>query len=378
MTMFEQIQRIPIYGTSSETPFPPASAIHGDIQSMVELAESEREFPTGRDLMAHLIATDDWLPTVFGVPNPAGGHQFQIYRDGLERFSVVCTVLRAGAFVAISQPSVWEIAVSCAVPLLVSNSMGSPLPHAQVGEFLSLAAERGGGERSSVEQECLGALQHAERSDILSVVIHVYGGDIGQMSRHSVLVAEALTRGPWATPMRKKRSALRYLFDLERNPGLRRRKSIDVETSCDATPYGGSGNPEQVSVSTRSSRISVRALSEISVEPQISSSWATLVTLTIGAVTPGWAGNQARAICAGVALPRSAAASSSRKMSRLRSSSTRATTAPRAAPAVSATERYFPVSNPASKPRKGMTAPSLPAGRAVADRPRKKPRLARL
>jgi len=46
-------------------------------------------------------------------------------------------------------------------------------------------------------------------------------------------------------------------------------------------------------------------------------------------VTPGWASSQARAICAGVALPRSAAASSSRKMSRLRSSNTRATTAPR-------------------------------------------------
>ena len=60
-----------------------------DIQSMVELAESEREILLiDRDLMARLIATDDWLPSVFAVPNLAGGQQFQIYHDGLERFAL--------------------------------------------------------------------------------------------------------------------------------------------------------------------------------------------------------------------------------------------------------------------------------------------------
>jgi hypothetical protein len=40
---------------------------------------------------------------------------------------------------------------------------------------------------------------------------------------------------------------------------------------------------------TRSSRISVLASSVIVVAPKISVSWAGLVTLTIGAVMPGWA-----------------------------------------------------------------------------------------
>ena len=78
---------------------------------MVELAESEREILLiGRDLMARLFTTDDWLPTVFAVPNPAGGQQFQIYHDVLDRFSVVSTILSGGACMTISQPSVWEIA----------------------------------------------------------------------------------------------------------------------------------------------------------------------------------------------------------------------------------------------------------------------------
>ena len=137
-----------------------------DIQSMVELAESEREILLiGRDLMARLIATDDWLPTAFAVPNPAGGQQFQIYRDGLERFSVVCTVLWGGAFVAISQPSIWEIAGVLRGAVTREQLDGFPTKHVQVGEFPSFAAERGGGALIR-ERECFAALQHAKRSDI--------------------------------------------------------------------------------------------------------------------------------------------------------------------------------------------------------------------
>ena len=43
-----------------------------DIQSMVELAESEREILViGRDLMARLVARDDWLPDAFALPADA-------------------------------------------------------------------------------------------------------------------------------------------------------------------------------------------------------------------------------------------------------------------------------------------------------------------
>jgi len=84
MTMFATKTADPNLRVVERDPVPAAlRRFIWDIQSMVELAETEREILLiGRDLMARLIATDDWLPTVYAVPNPAGGQQFQIYRDG--------------------------------------------------------------------------------------------------------------------------------------------------------------------------------------------------------------------------------------------------------------------------------------------------------
>ncbi len=150
---------------------------------MVELAESEREILViGRDLMARLITTDDWLPTVFAVPNPAGGQQFQIYRDGLERFSVVSTILWGGAFLAISQPSVWEIVGVLRGAVARQQLDGFPTKRAQAGASRLLQA-------STVEARSSGSGEVLELCNALddrtSIVIHVYGGDIGQMRRRS-------------------------------------------------------------------------------------------------------------------------------------------------------------------------------------------------
>ncbi len=154
-----------------------------DIQSIVELAESEREILLiGRDLMARLITTDDWLPTVFAVPNPAGGLQFQIYRDGLERFSVVSTILRGGAILAISQPSVWEIMGVLRGAVTRQQLDGFPTKRAQAGASRLLQA-------STAEARPSGSGEASELCNALddrtSIVIHVYGGDIGRMSRRS-------------------------------------------------------------------------------------------------------------------------------------------------------------------------------------------------
>lgn len=165
-------------------PVPPAlRRFIWDIQSMVELAESEREILLiGRDLMARLFTTDDWLPTVFAIPNPAGGQQFQIYRDGLDRFSVVSTILSGGACVTISQPSVWEIAGVWRGPVYRRQLDGCPTNSAQVGASRLLHAR-------AVEARSSGSGKVFELRNALddqtSIVIHVYGGDIGRISRRS-------------------------------------------------------------------------------------------------------------------------------------------------------------------------------------------------
>lgn len=141
-----------------------------DIQSMVELADSEREILViGRDLMARLVASDDWLPTVFAAPSPAGGRQFQLYSDGLERFSIVSTVLWGGAALSIAQPSVWEIIG------VLRGAMTRQGRLLQPGSVDAHASASGDVSRLS---NALG--------DQISIGIHVYGGEIGRLSRRSL------------------------------------------------------------------------------------------------------------------------------------------------------------------------------------------------
>jgi hypothetical protein len=81
-----------------------------DIQSMVELAESEREILViGRDLMAQLVAGDDWLPLAFARPDDGGCRHYLLYGDGLDRFAVVSTVLQGAQAMLVRQDGVWEI-----------------------------------------------------------------------------------------------------------------------------------------------------------------------------------------------------------------------------------------------------------------------------
>jgi predicted metal-dependent enzyme (double-stranded beta helix superfamily) len=174
----------PIARVIARDPVPPAlRRFIWDIQSMVELAESEREILLiGRDLMARLVTADDWLPAVFAAASPGVGRQFQIFRDGLERFSVVSTVLGGGASVTISQPAIWEIAGVLHGAVLRQQFDGSSSTCAQAGGSRLLKAHtiepRSSGSGDVVK--CRNAID-----DQISIVVHVYGGDIARMTRRS-------------------------------------------------------------------------------------------------------------------------------------------------------------------------------------------------
>jgi predicted metal-dependent enzyme (double-stranded beta helix superfamily) len=81
-----------------------------DIQSIVELAESERgTLMIGRDLMTRLLAERDWLPPVFAVPSSRGAARYLVYQDAMARFCVVSTLLAERATLRVAQPAIWEI-----------------------------------------------------------------------------------------------------------------------------------------------------------------------------------------------------------------------------------------------------------------------------
>jgi len=164
--------------TSERGPVPPAlKRFIWDIQSMVELADSEREILLiGRDLMTRLVASDDCLPMVFAVALPARGRQFQLYSDGEERFAVVASVLAPGAGLALEQQGVWEIAG------VLRGAVARRLP---AGSRDAGALEKGAVEARLSKTGGETALANA-RADEISIAIHVYGGAIGGMVRRSV------------------------------------------------------------------------------------------------------------------------------------------------------------------------------------------------
>lgn len=150
-----------------------------DIQSMVELADSEREILViGRDLMARLVASDDWLPEAFAIAGPGGGAQFQLYSDGLERFTVVGTILSGGAGLLIERPSIWEI-----MGVLRGAVVEEPFDAQAKGAGRSLPPR-------SVETRASGKGDLLRLSnalpDQLSISIHVYGGEIGKLGRRAL------------------------------------------------------------------------------------------------------------------------------------------------------------------------------------------------
>lgn len=167
--------------TDAPTPGPVPPALKRfiwDIQSMVELADSEREILViGRDLMARLVANDDWLPEVFSAPDPAGGAHYQLYRDGLERFSIVSIVLPAGSGLLVDQPNLWEIVGVLRGSL--SRQIHDPAASRSADKPRALRAAEVDASASRIASvvELSNAL-----TDQVSIGVHVYGGDVTKLN----------------------------------------------------------------------------------------------------------------------------------------------------------------------------------------------------
>lgn len=177
----------PISPTDARGPIPAAlKRFIWDIQSMVELAESEREILlVGRDLMARLVCSADVLPAAFSVAAPGAGRQFQIYSDGMERFCVASTILAGGAALSIAQPAAWEI-----MGVLTGAIDRGALDDAGGGRLLRP------GSVETLGSKCGDALRLSNvLDDRVTVSIHVYGGEIGKLDRRQ-LAPDGTTAAP--------------------------------------------------------------------------------------------------------------------------------------------------------------------------------------
>lgn len=133
-------------------------------------------------LMRALVAQDDWLPSAMAVPHPQHYQQHLLYGDPLDRFSLVSFVWGPGQKTPIHDHTVWGI-----IAMLRGAECGQRYertpsgPLTVVGEEARLAP----GELEVVSPT-LGDIHQVRNAfdDRVSISIHLYGGNIGRISRH--------------------------------------------------------------------------------------------------------------------------------------------------------------------------------------------------
>lgn len=166
----------------------PIARLRDFVAAMTRLVEQrgnaeDAVLTPARDLLSELVAHDDWLPDGFAASDPNRYRQYLLYGDPLERFSLVSFVWGPGQRTPVHDHLMWglvgmlrgaEDAVSYALPLegpgLIAGEKSRLLPgmveavSPRIGDIHTVA----------------NAL-----ADQPSISIHLYGGNIGTLNRHS-------------------------------------------------------------------------------------------------------------------------------------------------------------------------------------------------
>lgn len=159
----------------------------GDMTSLVGGAVQDAGEATtvgsARKLLADLVAHDDWLPEAMAKGPPHGYAQNLLWCDPFERFSVVSFVWGPGAKTPIHDHQMWG---------LVGMLRGSETSQEFVRDPATGAMTRG--ELSVLKPGDVEMLLPSKGdihqvtnalADRSSISIHVYGGNIGAVRRHT-------------------------------------------------------------------------------------------------------------------------------------------------------------------------------------------------
>ncbi len=156
------------------------------VQRMTAVVDSYRNdepslLDAAEPLVKDLVGNDDWLPDRFAEPSDESYRQYLLYRDPRKRFSVVSFVWQPGQKTPVHDHTVWglvgvmrgeEKCEEFAVP-------GDGAPARKCGEHPLPA---GAVDRVSPTLGDVHRVSNASKTTAVS--IHVYGADIGTLSRH--------------------------------------------------------------------------------------------------------------------------------------------------------------------------------------------------
>jgi len=137
----------------------------------------------GKPMLEELVATDDWLPDAYAVANPDRYQQHLLYCDPQDRFSVVSFVWGPGQETPVHDHTVWGL-----VGMLRGSelSQGYDLKDGAMAPTDKDMLHQGEVVAVSPRIGDIHKVSNAE-TDMVSISIHVYGGDIGAIDRHVFL-----------------------------------------------------------------------------------------------------------------------------------------------------------------------------------------------
>ena len=133
-------------------------------------------------VMKALVAHDDWLPEPMAAAHPQYYQQHLLYGDPLDRFSLVSFVWGPGQKTPVHDHTVWGV-----IGMLRGTECAQRYTRDAQGRIVASGAEATlrPGDIDTVSPT-LGDI-HVVRNgldDQVSISIHLYGGNIGRISRH--------------------------------------------------------------------------------------------------------------------------------------------------------------------------------------------------
>lgn len=137
----------------------------------------------GAARLAALVSADDWLPDALAVPSPESYRQYLLYCDPLERFSAVSFVWQPGQKTPVHDHTVWGLVGVMRGEELCREYAGAVAgrPMQPTGEHVS---RPGDVDRVSPRIGDIHVVSNPGRTTT-AVSIHVYGGNIGAVRRHT-------------------------------------------------------------------------------------------------------------------------------------------------------------------------------------------------
>ena len=153
----------------------------GDLSALLTRTDDEADIlADGGAALKALVAQDDWLPDDFAQPDPARYRQYLLHCDSAERFSVVSFVWGPGQETPIHNHTVWGL-----VGVLRGAEISQGFALAPDGLHEHGAPHRlSAGDVEAVSPR-VGDIHKVSNAyaDRTSISIHVYGANIGSVSR---------------------------------------------------------------------------------------------------------------------------------------------------------------------------------------------------